>query len=257
MRITNFIQERLITLRKEHGLGTRALAERMGIGQSRVSYSETGKTRINCEYVDKFCEALGITPTEFLYPDQTWHKQPDIEMFEREVQAATKVDVFCNTIIPLPLQSIDYIKALHQGISNISPDNVVELHIFVERKKHLRDMLLKKELRVVGCEWNFYPIMGSTLVMKDQLEQLLKSKANFRVIPKDIHLTTLPTSNIFLIDDRIVLGETIIADIFSRKKEILDYSRTYFDRLWMNGLGRDENSSIIKKALKHHSLTKE
>ena len=65
------IGARIQTLRKEMGLTTTELGERVGISQAQVSRLETGKQRFRSQTMLKIAKALGVEPVFLFMDDET------------------------------------------------------------------------------------------------------------------------------------------------------------------------------------------
>ncbi|RPE24213.1 helix-turn-helix domain-containing protein [Burkholderia pseudomallei] len=58
--------ERVRSLRTEHGLKQRELAERMGVDRNLVSGIESGKRSATLRTLQLFCQGLHVSPSDLL-----------------------------------------------------------------------------------------------------------------------------------------------------------------------------------------------
>ena len=59
------VAKRIINLRENAGLSTNRLAKLAGIGQSTLSDIEKGKVKPSIDSLEKICETLGISMSDF------------------------------------------------------------------------------------------------------------------------------------------------------------------------------------------------
>lgn len=79
------IYERIKELRIKNGLSQEELARRVGyVGRSAISKVEAGSRDISQSMIEKYAEALGVTPTYLLFGDKKETPPPTLEVSEDE-----------------------------------------------------------------------------------------------------------------------------------------------------------------------------
>lgn len=64
------VRQRITSLRKEAGITTNKLAKLASVGQSTLSDIESGKVKPSIDTLEKICQALGISLSEFFSDEQ-------------------------------------------------------------------------------------------------------------------------------------------------------------------------------------------
>jgi transcriptional regulator with XRE-family HTH domain len=89
------VAKRIINLRENAGLSTNRLAKLAGIGQSTLSDIEKGKVKPSIDSLEKICETLGISMSDFF----TESKLPTSDRINRLTPKQREaLEVFLNTL---------------------------------------------------------------------------------------------------------------------------------------------------------------
>jgi len=75
-------------LRKQYNLSMNELAKLAGVGQSTLSYIESGKRQPSLEVLERICKALNITMSEF-FSDEELKLPSDLRQLLKEVERLT------------------------------------------------------------------------------------------------------------------------------------------------------------------------
>lgn len=265
---------RLRELRADSGLSGKALAAQLGWPASKVSKIETGKQAPSAEDLRAWAEALG-TPDAL--PELTgrlrtlethyaaWRRQLAAgvrarqEAWHATEAAAGEVRNFEAAVIPGLLQTPDY--ARHMFLRTTSLHRTTQ---DIEAGVNAR-MQRQQALYAPGRSFHFIlwePALHMLLcpreVMAGQLDRLSgtfgMSTVQMGIVPLGAELTVVPTHGFWLFDDRLVMVETIGAELRLTDPAELSLYRTVWDELVQASVTGHEAHRLIGRA--HATLSK-
>ncbi|MEU1520853.1 helix-turn-helix transcriptional regulator [Nocardia rhamnosiphila] len=259
---------RLRELRLQAGLSGSELARQAGWHQTRVPKIEYGKTkpteadiRLWCTLTDSRDQAADLIATarniEAAYVE--WRRVLQAGTRRRQhvsvklTEQSKLLRIFQPSLIPGILQTAEYAQAmLRRSIDfhRISDD----LDKGVAKRLERQQLLYKGERRfwILIGEQALYTTVGNGLVMAGQLDRLLAviglSRVTFGIVPATAELP-MQTTNFVMFDDRMVMVETMTAELtISQPREIAQYHRA-FNTLAGKAVTEDATRGVIWTAL--------
>lgn len=259
---------RLRELRLQAGLSGSELARQAGWHQTRVPKIEYGKTkpteadiRLWCTLTDSRDQAADLIATarniEAAYVE--WRRVLQAGTRRRQhvsvklTEQSKLLRIFQPSLIPGILQTAEYAQAmLRRSIDfhRISDD----LDKGVAKRLERQQLLYKGERRfwILIGEQALYTTVGNGLVMAGQLDRLLAviglSRVTFGIVPATAELP-MQTTNFVMFDDRMVMVETMTAELtISQPREIAQYHRA-FNTLAGKAVTEDAARGVIWTAL--------
>jgi transcriptional regulator with XRE-family HTH domain len=250
-RIRTALGAQLRALRRRAGLSGVELAARAGVSQSKISKIETGRTTPSVEDVEQLTRLLGDPPEHaavlideaksLASQFRTWRamqRQPPSghQQRYRELEAAAQlVRVFQPSLVPGLLQTAEYARqAFLRGQLTDDPAALAAaVTARLDRQTALFDpskrfdfLITESALRTRIC---------SETAMKAQIDRIvtLASLENVTVgyIPATVELSVLPLNGFMLVDDEIVLVETMSAELTLRDTHDVELYTDAFERL--------------------------
>ncbi len=168
-------------------------------------------------------------------------------------EQSKRLRIFQPSLIPGILQTAEYAQAmLRRSIDfhRISDD----LDKGVAKRLERQQLLYKGERRfwILIGEQALYTTVGNGLVMAGQLDRLLAviglSRVTFGIVPATAELP-MQTTNFVMFDDRMVMVETMTAELtISQPREIAQYHRA-FNTLAGKAVTEDAARGVIWTAL--------
>jgi len=158
--------------------------------------------------------------------------------------AAATIRAFEADVVPGLLQTADYARHLLRRLVAFRglPDDVergvrarmVRQEVLYDPDKQLRFLLTEAALRCQPCP---------RAALRGQLDRLLAvfGLATVGILPFDLELPVVPSHGFWIFDDRLVLVETLSAELSLRDTDDVDLYSRYFNVLWDIAL-RDETA---------------
>ncbi|MGV9540334.1 helix-turn-helix domain-containing protein [Nocardia beijingensis] len=264
--------KRLRELRQNAGLTGVELARRMGCDQSKVSKVEYGKTKPTDADIRAWCFHTGA---EDQIPDLIANVR-DLEAAylewrrvlgtgtKRRQQASVKLESetefmrwYEPFLIPGLLQTAEYAEEILRNVINfyrITDD----LDEGVSKRLERQQILYRRNHRFhfVISEQALKTTVGNDDIMVGQLDRLLAvvsmPRVTFGIVPAET-VYRVPISNMIMFDNRMVMVETVAAELtISAPREIAFYGRA-FDVLAKQAATGDAARLLIRKALENRS----
>jgi len=259
---------RLRDLRKDAGLTGRQLAEAAGWYPSKVSKIEYGRQTPSEDDIRQWCGHCGaadqideliatVRHIASMYVE--WRRTLRAGTKRRQeasiaLEAETKLFRWCESVImPGLLQTAEYAAAMLSALVRFwqIPDDVaagvaarMERQQILYRGVHRFHFLL--------AEQALYTVVGGHAVMAGQLDRVLTimgvPRVHLGIVPTR-HRYTVPTHAFCMLDDRVVLVETISAELtITQPREVALYSRA-FDAVAKTAKYGKAAKSVITDAL--------
>ncbi len=240
-----FLSARLRRLRKDGELTGKALAQRAGMSQSKISKIETGRLVPSPADVKRLAAALDVSPDE---RDQLLALADALQMqfntlgripgegsdwtrwFREAELSSTKVRIFQATIVPTFLQTRDYAEAVRRRAEFVARGDVAEAAARLERQSVLCQG--SKEFVVVMTESALRTKIGSAEMMRAQLDRIVETSflpnVGVGIIPWAAEVPIIPHNSFCIFDERLVMSETITAEVMIRESDDLSsYLKTF------------------------------
>ncbi len=266
---------RLRELRRDARLTGLQLAALLGWHSSKVSRFEHGKQVPTDDEIREWCHQTG---GELYVPDliaaarnvrsayMEWkrlhgagHRQRQRKSIELEGHARL-LRWFEPALIPGLLQTRAYAAAVLRACIDILDTGVDDLDAAVDTRMQRQAILDTEghEFRFVIAEQGLYSTVGNDCVMVEQLRHLFEALPNPRVglgiIPRAADFG-VPATNFVLFDRRLVLAETVAAELtITAPSEIALYERT-FAVLAKRAVYGDNARALIAAALEMRAST--
>jgi transcriptional regulator with XRE-family HTH domain len=261
---------RLRLLREQAGLNGKQLADRLGWSQSKISKIETGRQAATADDVTAWASAVAaprrvredlVTDLRTLrYDYATWRRQlrrgtaPRQRVSRTIESSAATMRVFELDSIPGLLQTPDYAREMLTRIVALRgvPDDVTEgvkarlkrQEVLYDSGKTLRFLLSEAALRIRPCPHT---------VQIGQLDRLLTladlPTVHIAVLPLTTELP-LPTYHSFwLFDERLVLVETLTAELALRDSDDISLYARAFEMLWDTAAQNHDATDLITRVI--------
>ncbi|MDP9071592.1 MAG: helix-turn-helix domain-containing protein [Actinomycetota bacterium] len=240
-----YLSAKLRSLRKEADLTGKALAQRAGMSQSKISKIETGRLAPSPGDVTRLAAALDAsreTRDQLLAHAEALHTQfnslarapspgSDWTTWFREAErSSTTLRIFQTAIVPALLQTRPYAEEVLKRAEFLASGDVAETAARLERQSIL--CKTSKEFVVVMTESALRTKIGSAEMMRAQLDRVveLSSLPNVRVgvILWATEVPVIPYNSFCIFDERLVLSETMTAEVMVREsRDIASYLKTF------------------------------
>lgn len=265
----------LQALRTTAGLSGRALADRLGWPQSKVSRVERGKQVPSDDDIEGWAAACGDPAAAAPLIDRLLQfrlSRLDYKSragrggiagiqraYNRLTAKATSIRTFDFVLVPGLLQTADYARALFRHLAEMDPpgpdgaredDDSIELavHLRMERQAMLDDP--GKRLEFLVGEAALRTLHVPVDVMAAQLDHLadaaVDTRFRFGIFPLGVPVRTAPQQSFELIDDRAI-SEGFLEDIHYTKDQASGLS-LWWDRLWVDAVEGEEARALIVRA---------
>jgi transcriptional regulator with XRE-family HTH domain len=257
---------RLRALRLDAGLTGRGLADRLGWAASKVSRLEHGRQTASADDIAAWVMACGGAAEiqDDLLADlrslrvqyATWRRQfrPGLAGRQRvgvALQAAsTRVRAFEPAMVPGMLQTPDYARhifvdnaAFHGGPQDI--DAAVRARMqrqeyLYDPGKHFRFLVTEAALRYLVCPPATLRAQLDRLVVLSGLDTV-----ELAVLPFEARLPKSPGYNFWIHDNRLVLVETVTAELSLRDPEDIELYARLFELFWDVSARGDDAIALI------------
>jgi transcriptional regulator with XRE-family HTH domain len=253
---------RLRRLREDADLTGKDLAERLGWPASKVSRLENGRQTATVADVQAWTSATGVRPEtrDQLIEDlrslrveyASWQRQlrsgfaPRQRVSRLLEDSTTTVRNLQTAVVPGLLQTPDYARALFRGLAAVYGPRDVEAavrerirrqEVLYEPDRDYRFLITESALRMRHCPPG---------VQRAQLDRLLVlaglETVQIAVLLWTTELPTTPEHNFVMFDDRLVLVETINAELSIRDAEDIALYARLFEMYW-DVAAKDEQAS--------------
>ncbi len=240
-----YLSAKLRSLRKELGLTGKTLAQRAGMSQSKISKIETGRLPPSPGDVGRLAAALDTSPetreqllahaealqTQFNSLARAPSPGSDWKTWFREAElSSTKLRIFQTAVVPAVLQTRPYAEEVRKRAEFLASGDVTETASRLERQA----MLCKtsKEFEIVMTESALRTKIGSAEMMRAQLDRIVELSflPNVRVgvILWATEVPVIPYNSFCIFDERLVLSETMTAEVMVREsRDISSYLKTF------------------------------
>ncbi len=259
---------RLRRLREDAGLNGKQLAERLGWSQAKLSKIETGKQAATTEDVVTLTAAVRTPPevVDELVADlrnvrfeyAAWSRRLRRGFAARQrasvaLERATKtIQAFQPTVIPGLLQTADYAQHLLAGelaLRDLTDDVAEAVRLRLRRQEVLYDPHKRFRFLVTEAALRHSPCPPETL--RAQLDRLIGLSGldtiELAVIPFTTRLPFATPHGFWIFDQRLVLVETVSAELSLRDADDLALYSRYFQTLWEISLQGAAATEVIAR----------
>lgn len=152
-------------------------------------------------------------------------------------------------VVPGLLQTADYARAVFEGLVPVWGRTDVEAA--VRERLRRQDVLYRadKEFRFLVTEAALRTRLCPTGVHRAQLDRLLVlaglDTVALAVLPWSARLPTSPDHNFVVLDDRLVLVETVNAELAVRDADDIALYTRLFELLWQSAVQGEQASALI------------
>ncbi|WP_405924836.1 helix-turn-helix domain-containing protein [Streptomyces sp. NBC_00035] len=259
---------RLRELRAESGLSGKALAEQLGWPASKVSKIETGKQAPTVDDLGAWAAALGVHQvlpelTSRLRTLEThyaaWRRQLAAgvrarqEAWHATESASSEVRNFESAVVPGLLQTPEYARhmfirttALHRTKQDIEEGVTARM----QRQQSL--YVPGRSFQFLIWEPTLHLLLCPRDVMASQLDRLAgvfgMSTVQLSIVPLGADMTVVPTHGFWIFDDRLVMVETIGAELRLTDAAEISLYRTVWDELAQVAVTGHQAHRLIARA---------
>jgi transcriptional regulator with XRE-family HTH domain len=254
-------------LREDAELSGKQLAERLGWPASKVSRLEHGKQTASSADVRALTAALGLADSlrDELVDDlrslrveyATWRRRLRTGFAGRQ-RVGRLLEDGCVTlrdlqtaVVPGLLQTADYARALFGGLARVYGPRDVEAAVHDRLRR--QEVLYQpgRDLRFLVTEAALRTRVGPPGVHRAQLDRLVAvaglDSVRLAVLPWSVELPTSPDHNFVILDDRLVLVETINAELAVRDAEDVALYARLFELFWEAAAHGEQASALITR----------
>lgn len=258
--------QRLRALRLDAGLAGKELAERLGWAASKVSRLEHGRQTASADDVGAWVMACGAgtgVQDDLLADLRTlrveyasWRRQFRTGFTGRQragiplLAATTVLRAYEPAIVPGPLQTPDY--ARHVITNNAAFEGGPwDIDAAVQARMRGQDLLYEpaKRFRFLVTEAALRYLVCPPVTLRAQLDRLVVAAGlgtvELAVLPFTARLPQSPRHNFWIFDERLVLVETLSAELSLRDPEDVELYARLFERFWELALHGDEVVALI------------
>ncbi len=258
---------RLRRLREDADISGKALAERLEWPASKVSRLENGRQTATAADVRAWADVLGVAEVvrDQLVEDlrslrveyATWRRQLRDGFAPRQRVAGlledgtSSVRNLQTALVPGLMQTADYARALFRGLAIVQGKRDIEAAVHERLRR--QEVLYQpgRQLRFIVTEAALRARIGSAGVHRSQLDRLLVlaglEAVSLAVLPWTVELPTPPDHNFVIFDERLVLVETINAELAIREAEDVTLYAKLFELYWASGLQGEQASALITR----------
>lgn len=192
-------------MRRDAGISTIALAERLSWSQSKVSKIENGRTRPTAEDTTAWCQALGAKPrvahqlvdlaAEAYVEARGWRTSRQ-GRYKKLTEHASRVAMYMSQVIPGLFQTAEYTRRMFALYGVPEADLAAAVAARVDRQAALYDESRQFDIIITEAALRWQP--GPRRVLLAQLDRVLSvlTLDNVRVgiVPNGTEAQTLPTN---------------------------------------------------------------
>ncbi|QOV38638.1 helix-turn-helix transcriptional regulator [Streptomyces ferrugineus] len=259
---------RLRELRAESGLNGKTLAQQLGWPASKVSKIETGRQAPSVEDVRAWATVLG-TPEAI--PELTgrlrtlethyaaWRRQLAAgvrarqEAWQATESNAGTVRNFETACIPGLLQTAEYARHMFERTTTLHrtpPD--IEAGVTARILRQQAIYTPGRDFRFLIWEAALHMVLCPREVMAGQLDRLAgvfgMPTVQLGIVPLGTNLTVVPTHGFWLFDDRLVMVETIGAELRLTDRAEIGLYQTVWDELERAAVTGPQAHRVIARA---------
>ncbi len=258
---------RLRRLREDADLSGKALAERLGWPGSKVSRLENGRQTATAADVRAWVEAVGVAAEvrDDLVEDlrglrveyATWRRQlrdgfaPRQRIAGMLEDGTTAVRTLQTALVPGMLQTADYAREIFRGLAALQGQRDVEAA--VHQRLRRQELLYEpgREFRFLITEAALRARLCPPGVHRAQLDRLLVlaglDTVELAILPWTAELSKATTHSFDIFDDRLVLVETVNAELAIREAEDVALYAKLFELYWGVAVQGEQASALITR----------
>lgn len=258
---------RLRRLREDAGLSGKLLAERLGWPASKVSRLENGRQTASVADVEAWTEALDIPASvraelvedlRSLRVDYaSWRRQLRSGFAPRQragrlLEDSTETLCLLQTaLVPGLLQTADYARAVFRGLAELQGQRDIE--VAVRERLRRQELLYEpgRQFRLLVTEAALRARLAPVPVHRAQLDRLLVlaglDTVELAVLASKTPLVKATTHSFEIFDDRLVLVETITAELAIRDPDDVALYTKLFDLYWGIAEHGEQASALITR----------
>ncbi|MFB6556830.1 helix-turn-helix domain-containing protein, partial [Streptomyces sp. NPDC056405] len=264
-------------LREDKGLTAEQVAERLLVSQSKISRLENGRRSISQRDVRDLCGVYEVDDRRIVdslmqmakdsRQQGWWHAFGDIPYsvyIGLETEAAS-LRTYESLLVPGLLQTPGYAEAVIPGaVPELAPEDLEKrIQVRMRRQDRVRDQERPLRLWIVLDESALRRVVGSHLVMREQLEHLVEVSTlphvTVQVLPYDTgaHAGMSGTFSILEFDDAadssVVYIEGVTSDLYLEKTNDVHKYTIMYEHLRAQALSADASREFIAEAAKRHA----
>jgi len=258
---------RLRRLREDADLTGKQLADRLGWPGSKVSRLENGRQTATTADVRAWVAAVGLAPAagvelvaelrSLRVEYATWRRELRSGFAARQRVAglledgAVLVRALQTSVVPGALQTADYARAVFRGVAALHGPRDIDaaVHHRVQRQQVLYEP--DREFRFVLTESALRARVGPVAVHRAQLDRLLVLAGlpalTLTLLPWSAELPTPPDHSFDIFDDRLVLVETVNAELAIRNAEDIALYARLFEQYRAAGVDGEQAAALISR----------
>ncbi|MCK7627480.1 helix-turn-helix domain-containing protein [Streptomyces sp. RS10V-4] len=269
--------QELRRLREEKGLTAEQVAERLLVSQSKISRLENGRRSISQRDVRDLCGVYEVEDRRIVdslmqmakdsRQQGWWHAFGDIPYsvyIGLETEAAS-LRTYESLLVPGLLQTPSYAEAVIPGtIPELAAEELEKrIQVRMRRQERVRDGERPLRLWVVLDESALRRVVGSHLIMREQLEHLVEVSrlphVTVQVLPygTGAHAGMSGTFSILEFDDAadssVVYIEGVTSDLYLEKTNDVHKYTIMYEHLRAQALSADASREFIDEAAKRHA----
>jgi len=265
------IAVRLREIRLDAGLSLRAVADAAGWHESKSSRIEGARTRPSDSDIQAWCRACGVErhAADLIAAshaaDSTWTQwrrleRPGLRRAQESViplwEATRKFHIYSPCLIPSPLQSEPYIRALLKAVRDRRPNPVDDIEDAVAVRVARQRVIYEPdhEFEVLVEENVLRHRIGGNGVLREQLEHLRATMAvpsvRLGIIPFTADRSLLrPVEMFFMFDETEVQAELVSGWLRVTQPTEVDMYAEAFMRLSQMAVSGSTARALITRAL--------
>ncbi|MCB5911282.1 helix-turn-helix domain-containing protein [Streptomyces pinistramenti] len=269
--------QELRRLRELKGLTAEEVAERLLVSQSKISRLENGRRSISQRDVRDLCGVYEVDDHRIVESlmqmakdsrqQGWWHAFGDIPYsvyIGLETEAAS-LRVYESLLVPGLLQTPNYAEAVIPGaVPELAADQLEKrIQVRLRRQERVNDREKPLRLWVVLDESALRRVVGSHLIMREQLEHLVEVShlphVTVQVLPYDTgaHAGMSGTFSILEFDDAadssVVYIEGVTSDLYLEKTNDVNKYTIMYEHLRAQALSAEQSREFIAVAAKRHA----
>ncbi|MFG2224101.1 helix-turn-helix domain-containing protein [Streptomyces sp. NPDC050161] len=269
--------QELRRLRELKGMTAEQVAEHLLVSQSKISRLENGRRSISQRDVRDLCGVYEVDDHRIVESlmqmakdsrqQGWWHAFGDIPYsvyIGLETEAAS-LRVYESLLVPGLLQTPNYAEAVIPGaVPELAADQLEKrIQVRLRRQERVNDREKPLRLWVVLDESALRRVVGSHLIMREQLEHLVEVShmphVTVQVLPYDTgaHAGMSGTFSILEFDDAadssVVYIEGVTSDLYLEKTNDVNKYTIMYEHLRAQALSAEQSREFIAVAAKRHA----
>lgn len=270
---TDGLATRLKALRARAGLSGQGLADVLGWSPSKVSRVENGRTLPSADDVRAWAGGCGLGDeagalVELVAAAGTvrlpWKQRLGrgraglAEAYNRLFAETTYCVMVEIAIVPGPLQTPEYARAMMVELAEIYPTNDIDTAVAKRQERNRYLTAPDKTFLFIITETVLACSPANAMVMVAQLDRLIAASTlpnvDLRVLPARAGIPAVPLNSFNIFDD-LVIVETADGESEHQDNEAARIYRIVLERLRAASIGGDEARAIIHTARARHADT--